>query len=297
MKVLCYGSLNLDYVYMVDHIVTPGETISSQKLEVFAGGKGLNQSIALARAGMEVYLAGSVGKDGELLLQTCQESGIRTDYIRKLPECSGNAIIQVDRNGQNSILLYPGTNRMQSKEYIDQVLSNFHAGDVILLQNEINLIDYLMEKASQKGMIIVLNPSPYDNSVLELDLDKVSYLLINEIEGQMISGKTDPDDILPSLLNRYRKVKIVLTLGGKGVKYIDCDKKYECEAYQAKVVDTTGAGDTFTGYFLRWLLSGHDVEEALDIASLAASISVTRKGAAVSIPYLDEVIQAKEKCR
>ena len=294
MKVLCFGSLNLDYVYKVDHIVKPGETISSQELEVFAGGKGLNQSIALARAGMEVYLAGTVGGDAELLLQTCRESGIRTDYIQQLPERSGNAIIQVDKYGQNSILLYPGTNRMQSEDYINKVLSNFQQGDVILLQNEINLINHIINQAYQKGLIIVLNPSPFDEAVLEFDLDKVSYFMINEIEGKMITGKTDPDDILHFLLDMYKESKIVLTLGSNGVKYIDRQKKYERSIYEAKVVDTTGAGDTFTGYFLRWIFSGHNVDEALDIASLAASISVSRKGAAISIPYLDEVMNAKK---
>ena len=294
MKVLCFGSLNLDYVYKVDHIVKPGVTISSQELEVFAGGKGLNQSIALARAGMEVYLAGTVGGDAELLLQTCRESGIRTDYIQQLPERSGNAIIQVDKYGQNSILLYPGTNRMQSEDYINKVLSNFQQGDVILLQNEINLINHIINQAYQKGLIIVLNPSPFDEAVLEFDLDKVSYFMINEIEGKMITGKTDPDDILHFLLDMYKESKIVLTLGSNGVKYIDRQKKYERSIYEAKVVDTTGAGDTFTGYFLRWIFSGHNVDEALDIASLAASISVSRKGAAISIPYLDEVMNAKK---
>lgn len=162
MKILNFGSLNIDYTYSVDHIVHPGETITSGSLEVFPGGKGLNQSIALARAGADVYHAGLIGEDGIFLRDLCRESGVKTGYIRETETRTGNAIIQVSEKGENCIILYPGANREQTEEYIDEVLKGFGEGDVLLLQNEINLLDYLISKGAEKGMKIVLNPSPFD---------------------------------------------------------------------------------------------------------------------------------------
>ena len=290
MKVLNFGSLNLDYVYSVPHIVKPGETMTSNKLEVFPGGKGLNQSIALARAGMDVYQAGAIGEDGKDLLQVCKENNVNTDFIRISPLRTGNAIIQVDEEGPNCIILFPGANRDQNKEFIDHVIDNFSAGDVIVLQNEINLIDYIIDRAYSKGMIIVLNPSPYDDKIKNCDLSKVDYFLMNEIEGEMITGESDPDEILSYMLTKYPNSKVVLTLGKMGSVYADKSKKCKQGIYPVKAVDTTAAGDTFTGYFLRYVFIGESVEKALDMASLASSIAVSRKGASVSIPYNDELL-------
>ena len=160
MKVLNMGSLNLDYVYQVDHIVTGGETLASGGMEVFCGGKGLNQSIALARAGVPVYHAGMIGEDGEMLLDICRENGVDTRYIRRIPGKNGHTIIQVDRKAQNSILLYGGSNRALTREWVDGVLEEFGQGDLLLLQNEINLLGYIVDTAYRRGMRIVLNPSP-----------------------------------------------------------------------------------------------------------------------------------------
>ena len=140
MKVLNFGSLNYDYVYEVDHAVMPGETIDSTKMEVFCGGKGLNQSIALARAGVPVYHAGQVGEDGQMFLDICAQSKVDTSYIRQSSGKSGHTIIQLDKNGQNCILLYGGSNRGITKDLVDEVLGHFEKEDIILLQNEINQI-------------------------------------------------------------------------------------------------------------------------------------------------------------
>lgn len=152
MKVLNYGSLNIDYVYSVDHIAQIGETILSDSLKTFCGGKGLNQSIALAKAGVAVNHAGLIGEDGDILLDICKEYGVDTTYIKKVPAQGGHTIIQVDKEGRNNIILYGGTNQMQSREYIDKVLSDFTAGDYLLLQNEINQLDYIIDKAYEKEM-------------------------------------------------------------------------------------------------------------------------------------------------
>ena len=162
MKILNFGSLNIDYVYKVDHMVREGETLSSSGMEVFLGGKGFNQSVALAKAGVPVYHAGMIGKEGEVFLDACKEYGISSRFIKTIEEKNGHTIIQVDKEGQNCIMLYCGSNRSLTKDFIDEVLAYFNKGDYILLQNEVNHLDYIIEKAYERGIKIILNPSPLD---------------------------------------------------------------------------------------------------------------------------------------
>ena len=148
MKVLNFGSLNLDYVYQVNSILIPGETQASTDRKIFCGGKGLNQSIALAKAGVTVYHAGMIGEGGEILLETCRENNVNTKFIRQISGPSGHTVIQVDKNGQNCILLYGGANRSITREFANEVLEHFEKGDILLLQNEINELDYIIERAN-----------------------------------------------------------------------------------------------------------------------------------------------------
>ncbi|MDD2958576.1 MAG: ribokinase [Lachnospiraceae bacterium] len=289
MKVLNYGSLNVDYVYALDHIVQGGETILSSKMEPFCGGKGLNQSIALAKAGVPVYHAGLIGEDGDMLLETCRENGVNTDYIRKLPEKGGHTIIQVDRNGQNCIILYGGTNQMQTKEYIDEVLGNFAEGDFLILQNEVNLLDYIIDKAYERGMKIVLNPSPFDDKLKACDLTKVYLFMLNEIEGEQFTGYKEKNEILTHLTEKFPNARFVLTLGSDGAVYFDGKEKVFQDIFKVKAVDTTAAGDTFTGFFMASIIDGMPVAQALKTAAKASSIAVSRPGATPSIPTMEEV--------
>lgn len=189
-KVLNFGSLNMDHVYQVQHFVSPGETLSSTKLQHFCGGKGLNQSIALARAGANVYHAGAIGMDGLQLKKQLEEDGADTSFLQIREELeTGHAIIQVDETGQNCIILYGGANQSITGMQVDETLKHFEKGDIILLQNEINELKYIMEKAYQKGLRIFLNPSPCDEKIMELPLELVDTLLLNEVEGEQITGK------------------------------------------------------------------------------------------------------------
>jgi len=292
VKILNIGSLNYDHVYSVHHIVKPGETIASTNLALFPGGKGLNQSIALARAGAKVYHAGMVGSDGEDLLELCKQNNIDVSYIKTIEGQSGHTIIQVDESGQNCILLYGGSNRRLTKDYINEVLNEFEAGDWLLLQNEVSFLDYIIDQAHEKGLKIALNPSPFDQAVTKCDLSKVSLFLINEIEGNQITGKLKAKDILDSMMKDYKDCQIVLTLGAKGAIYRDQDKEYSHGIYDVNVVDTTAAGDTFTGYFIQSLLENATAKEGLELASKASAIAVSRAGAAASIPYMKEVLAA-----
>lgn len=289
MKVLNFGSLNLDYVYSVDHMVAPGETLSSAKREVFCGGKGLNQSIALAKAGVPVFHAGLVGPEGGMLLDAAKEAGVNLKHTKTIETSTGHAIIQIDKNGQNCILLYGGANQEMTVEFIDEVLSDFDAGDIILLQNEINLLDYIIGRAYERGMKIILNPSPFNDLVEKCDLSKVYLFFANEVEGYQITGEKEPEAILAAVKEKYPGAKIVLTLGGDGAVYQDDEICVSQDVFPVEVVDTTAAGDTFTGYFISSMIKGMDPADGLKLASKASSIAVSRKGAAPSIPVVAEV--------
>ena len=295
MKILSFGSLNLDHVYAVPHFVQPGETLSSDSLAIHCGGKGLNQSIALARAGAKVYHAGAVGAaDGSPLLELLAQSGVDTRFVRQLPCPSGHAIIQVNRQGQNCILLYGGANQQISREQIRETLSFFEAGDLLILQNEINELPYLMEQAGKMGMVIVLNPSPMSPELLKLPLQYVQYFLLNEIEAQAFCGEEVPEaQRAEALLKRYPDSHVLVTLGSRGCVYADARQTLRCPALSVHAVDTTAAGDTFTGYFAARISEGTDPEAAIREATKAAAIAVTRPGAAPSIPLRAEVLQAE----
>ncbi len=289
MKVLNFGSLNLDYVYQVDHILAPGETQTAGSRTIFCGGKGLNQSIALSRAGAQVYHAGLVGDGGEALLDILKENQVNTFYTRQIEGPGGHTVIQVDKNGQNSILLFAGTNRRVTREFVDEVMEGFTQGDYLVLQNEINELPYIIDSAYKKKLKIVLNPSPYDDHLDSCDLQKVSLFLINEVEGYQISGEKDPEEILDAMQKKYPEAAVVLTLGSAGSIYMEGGERIHQDIYKVRAVDTTGAGDTFTGYFIAGLLEGMSKKDALVLAAKASAIGVTRPGAAASVPARKEV--------
>lgn len=289
MKILNFGSLNCDYVYSVHHMVEAGETLASSRMETFPGGKGLNQSIALARAGAPVSHAGLLGEDGDFLLEVAKSSGVDCSLIERVPGRTGHAIIQLDTTGQNCILLYGGSNRQITEEYINRVLTHFGPGDLLLMQNEINLPDRIIDLAHEKGLTIALNPSPCDDVLFSCDLNKVTYLILNEVEGAALSGEPDLKKVPEALLKKYPHMKIVLTLGKAGVIYLDSTTRCPHPIFPVETVDTTGAGDTFTGYFLTATLEGIPISEALRMASAASAIAVSQMGAASSIPTRHEV--------
>lgn len=292
MKVLNLGSMNLDLVYTVEHIVQPGETEAADSMECFLGGKGMNQSVALAKAGAEVYHAGLIGTDGQPFLDACRELGVHSEYIRSVDAKSGHAIIQIEKNAQNCILLYGGTNQMLTEEYIDSILSDFGEDDILLLQNEVNLISYAIDRAHSKGMRIVLNPSPFDSRLKSVDMNKIFLFILNEVEGRQMTGLTEPSAVTDRLLELYPHSHIVLTLGTEGALYRDTEQCCFQPSFPVRAVDTTAAGDTFTGYFIAGLTEGMNISDILLMSAKASSIAVTRKGAVPAIPFRAEVDRA-----
>ena len=288
-QILNFGSLNIDKVYSLDHIVNEGETISAISYNEGLGGKGLNQSIALKRAGADVIHAGFVGEDdGDILLDYLAENEIKF-LVKKVPGNSGHAIIQVDKDANNSIIVEAGANKKIDKSYIDQVLAEFDEGDYLLLQNEISNLPYIVDVASERKMKIFLNPSPVDESLKTIDFNKIDTLILNETEAYDLSGCENPDQIINYFRKNYKDLNIVLTLGKDGGIYSSKAMEIKFSSFKTKTIDTTGAGDTFLGYFLANISKGEDVEKSLKLASLAAGLACSKEGAATSIPSLKEV--------
>ena len=294
MRILNFGSCNIDYVYSVDHIVIPGETIPGETLELFPGGKGLNQSIAVARAGGKIYHAGCIGEDGELLNNVRSENGGDVSLLKTVKGQSGHAIIQLSREGQNSILLYGGANRSITENFIDETLEKFERDDFIILQNEINTVELVIEKAVKKGMRVAFNPAPFSENLKNIDYDNVAYLILNEIEARGLGGGETPEENLKALKELYPNARLVLTLGEKGCIYSDKYVTFYHPAFCVEVVDTTAAGDTFIGYFIAEISNGTPTTDAIKIATAASALTVSKKGASTSIPSKNDVENALE---
>ena len=293
MKIYNLGSLNIDYVYSVPHFVQPGETLSSAKLEIFPGGKGMNQSVALAKAGARVIHGGRIGDNGGFLKEILGQAGADTSFVAVDASSTGHAIIQVDENGQNCILLFSGANHSFTEEFVREILADAQAGDIILLQNEINLLDVILAVAAEKQLQIAFNPSPFTEDLLKLPLHQVKWWLCNEIEGGQLTGKSEPEEILTSMQKKFPGSSIVLTLGKDGCMFTDGKQVLRQPIFPVKAVDATAAGDTFTGFFLASVAEGKSVADALRIASRASSIAVSRMGASSSVPTLAEVLAAE----
>lgn len=292
MKFLNYGSVNIDLVFTVEHVVQPGETLSSSSFFRSAGGKGANQSAALAKAGANVMHAGKIGTDGQFLVDLLSGYGVDTSLIRLYEGATGQALIQLDKHRQNAIVLYGGGNLQITRDEIDESLALFEAGDMLVLQNEIVHTSYLIEEAKKKGMKVCLNTAPFDEKILALPLGLVDILVVNEIEGAALANTAKGatfTEVLDALVKGYPDSEIVLTVGKGGAYYGHKAIRLHESIYDLPVVDTTAAGDTFIGYFLASRSLGHDNQMALGYACKASGLAVSRLGAMGSIPLAGEV--------
>lgn len=286
-RLLCFGSLNIDYTYAVQDFVSSGETIKSNGLQKNIGGKGLNQAIACAKAGGNVFQAGKIGNDGLFLKKYLDENGVNTGMLNIGETPTGHAIIQVNEKGGNCIIIHGGANVEISDEYVNEVMEKFDSNDVLLIQNEINNLAYIVKKAKERQMTVVLNPSPVEG--LELPFELIDIFILNEHEGEAIFGESDVDKLIEKMRLTYPNAKFVLTLGSEGAVYLDSKHRIFVPAEKVKAVDTTAAGDTFTGYFLNGIMNDKTPEDAMKLASKAASVTVSRNGAAESIPRYNEL--------
>ena len=289
MKILNFGSVNIDFTYRVPHFVRPGETLAATSVTRNAGGKGFNQSVALARAGCDVYHAGHIGEDGFFLVDLCRNYGVHTGFLTKVSTPTGNAIIQVDGSGANCILLYGGANRVMNMDFVTEVLSHFEKGDMIVLQNEINCMNEILYLAHEVGLTIAINPAPMNDAISKEVLALADWIILNETEAEGLTGETQTDVQLEALRKSFPDSAFVLTLGVHGSICMKDGRICRSGACKVEAVDTTAAGDTFVGFFLAEITSGKTPEEALLTATRASALAVTKRGAAQSVPTLEQV--------
>ncbi len=291
MKLLNFGSCNLDYVYNVEQFVRPGETKSVSSMEVFLGGKGLNQSVAVAKSGAAIAHAGCIGPDGEKIYRALDTLGVDLTHLKRSAAPTGHAIIQVVPSGENCILILPGANGQITPEDIDGVLSAFSADTLLILQNEISNLEHLIQAANARGMQICLNPAPFTAALRTIDLSLLTFLILNETEAAGFTGEEDPHRSLDWFARRYPHLQVIITLGSRGCLYQNCatGERISHPAFCVHAVDTTAAGDTFVGYFVSVYAAAGEIPSALRIASAAAALTTTRAGASPSIPTMEEV--------
>lgn len=290
--VINLGSVNIDHVYGVPHLVRAGETLASGKYRREPGGKGFNQSIALAHAGAHVRHIGAVGADGVFLRDQLAAAGVDTGGLRRVDTPTGHAIIQVTPSGENAIVLHPGANHTLKPGEIEQAISSAQPGDWLLTQNETNLVPDAIVCASQSGLRVAVNPAPFTAEVLHWPLAGVEILILNETEAAELGGTRDADTILQRLTAAHPHLTVVLTLGASGVRTAGPLGTHQLPAARVTARDTTAAGDTFIGFLLGRMSCGESFSSALSIAVRAAALSVTRPGAAASIPTLEETLSA-----
>lgn len=290
ISILNYGSINEDRVYRVHTIVRPGETVPSLGYQVHAGGKGANQSVALARAGATVHHLGKVGHDGDWLRNRLLHEGIKTECVTTSEGVTGHAAIQVDDAGENSIVLHGGANHDFVEADIHKALETVTSLPAFFLaQNETTLVPYALRRAHDAGFKVCFNPAPMTSTVNDYPLEIVDVFFLNESEAAGLSGQTNTGQAMTALSQRFPHASIVLTLGAEGVLFTTGDRHGQLPAHSVNSIDTTGAGDAFIGFCLAGLAEGMKLEGACALGSVAGALTTTVAGAMDAIPSRAEV--------
>ncbi|WP_425097775.1 ribokinase [Tropicibacter sp. S64] len=288
MTIYNLGSINADLVYRVPHLPGPGETLAAKGFTRGLGGKGANMSVAAARAGARCVHIGAVGADGGWAVERLTEYGVDTRQIAMSDEATGHAIIYVDDAAENSIVIHPGANAALSKASLIAALSEAQEGDLFLTQNETTLQAEGARLAKSKGLRVAYAAAPFDAEAVKAVLPMLDLLVLNEVEAQQLEEATGQS------VSDLPVQEIVVTLGSKGCRWLktEIDSTQDYPAFKVTPVDTTGAGDTFTGYLVAGLDRGMPMEQAIRLASKAGALMVTRLGAADVIPDLKDVQDA-----
>ncbi|MYD43940.1 MAG: ribokinase [Gammaproteobacteria bacterium] len=295
-KIVTLGSIGIDHVYSVEHFTTAGETMVGRTHDIFPGGKGLNQSIAAAKAGAEVVHVGSIGDDGKSSLNALRIADVDVEDVRVGEDATGHAMIQVDDAGQNAIVVYGGANRALTENDREAAFNRLEEGDWLLLQNEINGIDEVLQRASEQNALVAFNVAPVDGSERDYDYRNVDLLIVNEVEAALLAGIENPGDAFDHLVATYPKMVVVLTLGREGgICGGNGHPKIAYEAHDVQAVDETAAGDSFIGFFMAEWVRSQDLAAALADGSAAGALAVTKHGAASSIPTREEVAAFKSQ--
>ena len=287
--ILNFGSCCIDHVYQVPYFVKPGETLPDMNYEVHPGGKGLNQSLAMANAGATVVHAGKIGRDGLWLKDLLESADVDTRPLSVVEDATGHAIIQVTPEGENAIIIHGGTNKLIDEAEVARVIAESNAS-TLLIQNELSATGTMIEFASSKQMEIVFNAAPMTAVVTDYPLQLISCFIVNELEAAALTGEKDTAKVITAMQEKFPAAETILTLGARGAVYAHKGLVIEQAAYSiGDVVDTTGAGDTFTGFYLAARQRGEDPATGLAEACRAAALCVTKPGAASSIPTREAI--------
>ncbi len=290
LKILIIGSINIDYVCTVDELPQKGETLLASSFVESSGGKGANQAVAARRLGAEVTMIGAVGKDsiGNKLINSLGKEGINVDSTKSVDVPTGNAIITVDKNGDNTIVVYSGANFRVDEGLVSSYESIIAENDFIILQLEIPMETVLhsAKLAKKHGKKVILNPAPAKELPKEI-FEYIDYITPNETELARITGIDDVKLASRELIKRGAK-NVVVTLGEKGSYYLG-ESELEVGSFKVDAVDTTAAGDSFNGALAVALGEGRSIEEALKYANAVGALTATKIGAQVSLPYKEEV--------
>ncbi|MCU0121566.1 ribokinase [Pseudomonas sp. B2M1-30] len=296
-NVVVIGSLNMDLVTRAPRLPNGGETLIGHSFATVSGGKGANQAVAAARLGAQVAMVGCVGNDayGVQLRDALLTEGIDCQAVTTVEDSSGVALIVVDDNSQNAIVIVAGANGAMTPAVIDRFDAVLQAADVIICQLEIPdaTVGYALKRGRELGKIMILNPAPASRPLPADWYSSIDYLIPNESEAAALSGL--PLDSLAaaeraaSHLIAMGAGKVIITLGAQGSLFANGTGFEHCQAPTVKAVDTTAAGDTFVGGFAAALASGKSESEAIRFGQVAAALSVTRAGAQPSIPVLSDV--------
>ena len=283
MTVFNLGSINIDLVYSVSHFPAPGETLTTLDHQRNLGGKGANQSIALARAGADVRHIGATNPEDEWLRAEMRDAGVEMSGIQDSRLATGHAIVSVSADGENQILLFPGANHDIDMDVAAAGLDLASPSDWGLLQNETNGGSAFVAAVRECGLKLAYSAAPFDAKITAGLLPHTDLLIVNEGEAEALAamlGTPAAEAGIPHL---------VITRGGDGADYIGEVGSFHQPAFDVDVVDTTGAGDCFFGYFLAEIAAGRQVPQALRLASAAGALHVTRKGAGAAIPARADV--------
>ena len=279
------GSINADNFYMLPHLPGPGETLAASRFRKGLGGKGANMSVAAARAGGRVEHIGAVGPDGKWAVDRLLEYGVDTRHVTQVETATGHANISVDKDGENSIVLFSGANHTVTEQMIGGAFTEASPGDILLMQNETLGQPYAAKTAKTLGLRVAYAAAPFGAEAIMAIMEQVDLLILNEVEAGQLTAATGKD------INELPMDDVVVTLGADGCKWVSNKAKTSQTfgAYEVEPVDTTGAGDTFTGYLIAGLDRGMGMPDAIDLAMQAGALMVTRHGTADVIPDLKEI--------
>ena len=290
-KILVIGSIAIDNTIYTQTLPSAGTTTIADSYFTNIGGKGANQACAAMFLGADVAFIGAVGKDhnGDMVIDFLNQQGLKS-RIKRSDKPTGVAfIILEEKSAENRILIVQGANNDLTKDDIDQNLDLFNEGDILLTQfeNSVETVEYVLKKAKEKGMIVVLNPAPI-KKVHDSIYQYVDYLVPNEHELEALSNNKKVLQGCRNLLDKGAKI-VIVTLGEKGSILVNKKEMIEVAPHKVNAVDTTAAGDSYLGALVTKLAEDTPIKEAMEFASLCSSKTVTKKGAIISLPHLDDL--------